>query len=98
MTMPHLMNCPHSGEGWCLDCVKELYDEREQRPSALWVSEYPYAIYPVPSGYKNSEDVPLYYAVFTSPYDECFIGQGLRTWDEFWSRSWLKVEDSDEVA
>lgn len=27
MTMPHLMNCPHSGEGWCLVCVKKLYDE-----------------------------------------------------------------------
>jgi hypothetical protein len=26
MTMPHLMNCPHSAEGWCLDCVKELHD------------------------------------------------------------------------
>lgn len=25
--MPHLMNCPHSEEGWCLDCVKELWDE-----------------------------------------------------------------------
>lgn len=24
MTMPHLMNCPHQGEGWCLNCVKEM--------------------------------------------------------------------------
>lgn len=24
--MPHLMNCSHSDSGWCLDCVKELYD------------------------------------------------------------------------
>lgn len=22
--MPHLMNCPHDPDGWCLDCVKEL--------------------------------------------------------------------------
>ena len=22
--MPHLMNCAHDPEGWCLDCVKEL--------------------------------------------------------------------------
>ena len=22
MTMPHLMNCGHSDEGWCLDCVQ----------------------------------------------------------------------------
>ena len=24
MTMPHLSNCPHQAEGWCLDCVGEL--------------------------------------------------------------------------
>ena len=29
MTMPHLMNCGHSGTGWCLDCVKDMYDENE---------------------------------------------------------------------
>lgn len=31
MTMPHLMNCPHSTDGWCLECVKELHDEGEAR-------------------------------------------------------------------
>jgi hypothetical protein len=35
MTMPHLMNCDHSEEGWCLGCVKkqweELWKEREIR-------------------------------------------------------------------
>lgn len=25
MTMPHLMNCQHNSDGWCLDCVAELY-------------------------------------------------------------------------
>ncbi len=29
MTMPHLMNCNHSDDGWCLDCVKELHDKYE---------------------------------------------------------------------
>lgn len=24
MTMPHLTNCPHQGEGWCLGCVGDL--------------------------------------------------------------------------
>jgi hypothetical protein len=24
MTMPHLMNCGHSEDGWCLMCVHEL--------------------------------------------------------------------------
>lgn len=27
MTMPHLMNCRHSEEGWCLNCVKEIGEE-----------------------------------------------------------------------
>jgi len=27
MTMPHLMNCDHSHEGWCLACVKREHDE-----------------------------------------------------------------------
>ena len=26
MTMPHLMNCDHSEEGWCLPCVQELWE------------------------------------------------------------------------
>lgn len=29
MTMPHLMNCNHSDEGWCLECVKQMHDELE---------------------------------------------------------------------
>lgn len=28
MTMPHLMNCPHSPDSWCLTCVKELWEEK----------------------------------------------------------------------
>lgn len=28
MTMPHLQNCPHDDNGWCLACVKELWEER----------------------------------------------------------------------
>lgn len=30
MTMPHLQNCDHQGEGWCLDCVKNLYDDLQR--------------------------------------------------------------------
>ncbi len=30
MTMPHLINCDHSDDGWCLDCVKRLHDEYEE--------------------------------------------------------------------
>lgn len=29
MTIPHLMNCMHSSDGWCLACVKEMHDEYE---------------------------------------------------------------------
>lgn len=30
MTMPHLMNCLHSCEGWCIPCVKEMHEEAER--------------------------------------------------------------------
>jgi hypothetical protein len=29
MTMPHLMNCSHLDDGWCLKCVKKLWNEKE---------------------------------------------------------------------
>jgi hypothetical protein len=28
--MPHLMNCPHSEDGWCLDCVREQWEELDK--------------------------------------------------------------------
>ena len=27
MTMPHLMNCDHQDDGWCLACVKAQWSE-----------------------------------------------------------------------
>lgn len=30
MTMPYLMNCSHSPDGWCLSCVKELAAQLEE--------------------------------------------------------------------
>jgi hypothetical protein len=33
--MPHLMNCGHSDEGWCLDCVRELHDAAKLRDPVL---------------------------------------------------------------
>lgn len=30
MTMPHLENCLHSEEGWCLSCVKAMHAELEE--------------------------------------------------------------------
>lgn len=41
MTMPHLMNCEHQSEGWCLDCVRKLKDELEHDESKL-TKEYTY--------------------------------------------------------
>lgn len=35
MTIPHLMNCSHSEDGWCLECVKQLYSEVERLRQAL---------------------------------------------------------------
>jgi hypothetical protein len=29
MTMPHLSNCEHHDTGWCLGCVRELWEEKE---------------------------------------------------------------------
>lgn len=31
MTMPHLQNCEHSPNGWCLDCVKKLWESLDSR-------------------------------------------------------------------
>jgi len=39
MTMPHLMNCPHSGDGWCLKCVQEEYkilNEKKYLEAFYW--------------------------------------------------------------
>lgn len=41
MTMPHLMNCQHSYDGWCLACVKELWRQtpdgrKEARAAATY--------------------------------------------------------------
>ena len=35
MTMPHLMNCSHSPDGWCLDCVGNLQAENEALDTEL---------------------------------------------------------------
>ena len=34
MTVPYLMNCPHSDDSWCLECVKNL-GEKSERDTAL---------------------------------------------------------------
>ena len=33
--MPHLMNCPHSSDGWCLACVAEKQEEIEKLRGAM---------------------------------------------------------------
>lgn len=30
VTMPHMTNCDHHGDGWCLDCVRKLYARGEE--------------------------------------------------------------------
>ena len=30
MTMPHLGNCPHDGDGWCIPCVAEMNRDLER--------------------------------------------------------------------
>ena len=34
MTIPTLMNCQHSGSGWCLECVRNLHAENERLRTA----------------------------------------------------------------
>ena len=36
MTMPHLMNCPHSESGWCLDCVKAVHEQITPDEQHAW--------------------------------------------------------------
>lgn len=38
MTMPHLMNCSHSPDGWCLGCVKSMHSELEAYRTALQIA------------------------------------------------------------
>ena len=35
MTMPHLENCSHSGDGWCLACVSKLNARHDELRDAL---------------------------------------------------------------
>ena len=35
MTMPHLMNCQHSEDGWCLDCVKGSWEQKQSETERL---------------------------------------------------------------
>ena len=41
MTMPHLTNCPHSGDGWCLACVGELYEKLSCLEDRAYISTFP---------------------------------------------------------
>lgn len=38
MTMPHMMNCSHCGDGWCLSCVGKLYWGFEVTRKALSIA------------------------------------------------------------
>jgi hypothetical protein len=40
VTMPHLMNCPHSDTGWCLDCVGAMHKEAFTREEVIDILEY----------------------------------------------------------
>lgn len=35
MTMPKYMNCQHSPDGWCLECVKNIHDELAEAKACL---------------------------------------------------------------
>ena len=35
MTMPHLSNCSHMGDGWCIPCVKAMWEEHQAEVANL---------------------------------------------------------------
>lgn len=35
MTIPHLHNCAHKPDGWCLDCVEKLVEEQPCKLKSL---------------------------------------------------------------
>jgi hypothetical protein len=39
MTMPHLMNCSHQDQGWCLGCVKEEWERTQRLTDVLQESQ-----------------------------------------------------------
>ena len=55
MTMPHLSNCEHQADGWCLECVGKLHAQVEELKDVL--SEANWFVQNFPSdrlpGYKD---------------------------------------------
>lgn len=39
MTMPHLMNCEHIVDGWCLSCVKSLWNDHHELRVAMCLDD-----------------------------------------------------------
>lgn len=39
MTMPHLTNCSHQGEGWCLECVAGLQARLDAKGETTWTHD-----------------------------------------------------------
>ena len=77
MTMPDRMNCPHSGEGWCLDCVIKLSNQNADLKAILericmW-AEYPPE--PLSSSHicgpeSNCDDICVSWASFTGDLEK----------------------------
>lgn len=97
MTMPHLMNCPHMDDGWCLDCVKEEHDLAERETPGFFSDKHDTAFYAVASGRKSPHSGdPLYVIVCISPIYPTEVLPREVTWDTFWSKSWLEQPASQD--
>jgi hypothetical protein len=63
MTQPQLMNCSHNPDGWCLDCVKELYDKKDSLKILERLSQHAGDLWDKVNGYDGP---PI-------SYDEAFL-------------------------
>lgn len=91
MTIPYLMNCAHSDEGWCLDCMRTLTRELEELRAI--VNKMP----------RTKDGVPvaacqkLYCVIRDTPTEDWYIDEscntGIMSWDE--TRTVLKDRYGD---
>lgn len=57
MTMPHLMNCEHMPDGWCLACVGKLHADAERYRWLRKVTEADDTILPRGPGAELDADI-----------------------------------------
>lgn len=91
MTIPHLMNCSHSGDGWCLECMRPVFQELEELRSFINKlhktkdGEYVFSVTSNATNfgelYKPKDDecvfpeTTIFYDIGLIPVKECFVSE-----------------------